>query len=260
MNTIKKKFPADYPEQYLVIIYAMAFNPKLVYIEGTYSLRGLLYPSDVDCFEKVESKYRNIDECTEQLEKQFKEIIKRLMKMKNVIIGKVIAGKVNDKPLKWKPKDILKGVKDGVKLRDTFSEPSLFKIDVIAYINSLYLDFSNTYQFYNNKKLINNYELFKPDSLNEDITKFKSEGNYYKMAKRMFVKTNNKKLIPLFNSEDGAMNQVNGSIDTLIYILENRGQIPFKNIDSEIDDFINKLGLLANKKLANNDNISVLRN
>ncbi|MDR3595831.1 hypothetical protein [Clostridium sp.] len=255
-NTIKKKFPSDYPEQYLVIIYAMAFSHKNVYIEGTYSMRGLLYPSDVDCFEKVQSKYKNTEECINNLEKQFKEIIKRLMKMKNVIIGKIVAGKVNNKPLKWKPNDILKGVKDGVKLRNTFTEPSLFKIDVIAYINSVYLDFSTTYQFYNNNTLLNKYELFQPKSLDEDIQKFKEEGNYYKMAKRMFVKSNNnKKFVPLFNSEAGAMNQVMGSIDTLIYLLENRGKVSFKNIDNEIDDFINKLGLLANKKLVNNSEI-----
>jgi hypothetical protein len=165
---------------------------------------------------------------------------------------------VNDKPVKWTAKDILKGHKDGYKLIDAFLTPSLFKIDIIAYINSLYMDFSNTYQFYNNKTLINKYELFQPESLDNDIVKFEKEGNYFKMAKRIFVKTDNKKLIPLFNSADGAINQVMSNIDTIIYILENRARIPYKNIDAEIDEFINRLGVLDNMKLVNKTEINTL--
>jgi hypothetical protein len=258
MNTIKKKFPSDYPEQYLTIIYAMSFNPHNVYIEGTYSMRGMLYPSDVDCFEKVSVKSKTLSNATEKIYFQFKEILSILLKMKNVIVGGIIAGLYDNKPLKWNVQEVLKGEKHNIKFYDALCHPSLVKIDVIAYINSLYTEFSNTYQFYRNNTPINKFELFQKHSLDRDIEKYKKDENYFKMAKRIFVKTGNKKLIPLFNSDVGAMNQVLSDIDTIVYILENRAKIPFQNIDNEIDGFINRLGVLDNKKLVNKQNINTL--
>jgi len=260
MQIIKKNFPQDYPEQYLAVIYAMSLtNTKNIYIEGTYSLRGFLYPSDVDCFEKVETHFRTLNEAKQNIKTKLQDMIQRIAKMKNIIIGKISIGIKDEKPMKWTPFEVLKGSKNKINILDAIAEPSLIKIDVIAYINSIYIDFSTTYQFFNNKTPINDFKLFQTESLDRDIKEYEKEGNYFKMAKRLFIKTKNKELLELFNGEDGLINQVISNIDTLMYIVENRQKIPFKNISSEIDGFINKINLLDNKTLVkDSDNIDML--
>lgn len=179
--------------------------------------------------------------------------------MKNIIIGKIIIGSKDDKPLLWSPYEVLKDSKKDIDLIDAVSEPSLIKIDALAYINSIYIDFSTTYQFYNNKTPINDFKLFQKESLEKDIKEYEEEGNYFKMAKRIFIKTKNKDLIDLFNSEDGLINQVINNIDTLLYIVENRQKLPFKNMSNEIDNFINTINLLDNKNLIkDSDTIDML--
>jgi len=260
MQVIKKNFPQDYSEQYLAVIYAMSLtNARDIYIEGTYALRGFLYPSDVDCFEKIETRFRTLNEAKQSIKTKLQDMVKRVSKMRNLIIGKIIIGSKDDKPIKWSAFDVLKGSKDKLNITDAITEPSLIKVDVIAYINSIYIDFSTTYQFFNNKTPINDYKLFSKDTLDEDIRKYEEEGNYFKMAKRIYIKTKESDLIPLFNSESGLINQVISNIDTLIYVVENRQKLPYQNISNEIDGFINRLNLLDDKALVkDSDNIDML--
>jgi hypothetical protein len=258
MSIIKKSFPEDYSNAYIKIINAMSFNPKNIFIEGTFSIKGMLYPADIDVFEKVETKYKTVSESVNYLSKQYKQIVSNLSKLSNIYVGYTMAGLVNDKPLKWTLTDVLEGENKGYTLEDAFLSPSIFKLDVIALIDGIYTEFSNTYQFFNKNKLINEYELFKKSSLIDDIERFKKDKNYYKMAKRIFIKDGNKKLIELFNGDAGFLNQICANIETLIYIFENIKKLPMKNIKNEIDNFITRINLLNNTKILNDEHLIIM--
>lgn len=264
MSITKKQFPKDYSPNYINIMKTLSFDPKKIYVEGTFSMRGMLYPSDVDIFEKVEMNYKNIDTCYKEIELRFQKILNDLIDMKNVYITKILFGQEkHGKPLKWSVSEVLQGHKNlgddsNLPFVDVVSDPSLCKLDVVALLNGVYVEFSNTYQFYNNKKLINKYELFQEDSLTNDIKKFKGEGNYFKMAKRLFMRDGDKDLVALFNGDAGFLNQICSNIDTLQYIVENVPQLPKTNIKQEIDGFITRINLLSNEKLTHSEHLNML--
>ena len=245
---VYKNLPSDFSEQYLLIMYALSITQfKDFKVEGTFNEKGMLYPSDVDCFENI--IYKNKTNVIKNISESLNKVISVLSKLKNIYISGIIIGLRNDKPLHWTIQDLKKGINLNITLEDAIQMKSIIKIDVIAYINSVYIDFSCTYQFFNQEKLINDYPLFQNKDLERDVEKYKEEHNYYKMAKRLYVLKQDPKLKDFFNSNTGNINQVISNIDTLIYILENMSSIPFKNIDSEIDGFINRLNSLDDKNL-----------
>lgn len=260
MDIAYKSFPKDLPVEFEKVIKLISFDMKNVKIEGTYKIRGLLYYSDVDCFEKVvykpKSKSDDIEDAMNEFTQKFQMMIKNLSQQPNVYIMKIIASAdEKDKPMKWTVKNVMDGRVSDIQLRHVFNQPDMIKVDVTAFINSVYVDFSNTFQFYYGSKLMNKYKLFQKSSLDADIKKYKKEANYFKMAKRIFIRDDNLKLIPLFNSDLGAINQVMSNIDTLIAILEDVSHPSFKNIHEEIDGFINRLNVLYNTKLIRNDKV-----
>jgi hypothetical protein len=152
--------------------------------------------------------------------------------------------------IRWTPREALLGFKklqDGRKftLEEAFQTPIITKLDVISWVqNNRFTDFSMIYQFKNNDTLLNPGMGDIDTSIRENIFMLYHEGNYFKMAKRMFAlaKYNKymnilEKLSPLFNGDVGRLYMVYGDIGTLINLFDDNHNIRHSILDIEIDNF-----------------------
>jgi hypothetical protein len=85
-------------------------------------------------------------------------------------------------------------------------------------------------------------------SIRENIYVLKRDGNYFKMAKRMFALARFKKhereievLSAMFNGDMGRLYHVYGDIGTLESLVENTSSLPYNRIEFEIDQFKGRL-------------------
>ena len=93
--------------------------------------------------------------------------------------------------LRWKPNEILRGVKtlrNGEKytLKEALGDKTLFKLDVIAYIDEKYTEFSIIYDVRLNNHRLNYTPIDTKKTLKNDIVLYKKTENYFKLLKRVF--------------------------------------------------------------------------
>ena len=231
-----KKYPLNYSKQYIQVINALSISKKPIII-GSFGKQGILYPSDIDIDDNVIVK--------KNTKKQLQNVIRKLQKIPFVIIGDIKAGQQNDESIRWKPHEFLNGMKGNYNLENAIIDNAIFKIDVIAYIQSVYIEFSCVYMFWKNKEHLNAYERKSLSDVANDALKDK---NYFKMAKRRYSDKPSKKLLELFNSKVGGMNQIIANIKTLIYLIENNEGTK-QRIQNEIDGFITRLNLFCDTNL-----------
>jgi hypothetical protein len=155
--------------------------------------------------------------------------------------------------IRWKVSEVLlnkKRLRDGriITLEEAFSSPGITKLDVVALIDNRYTDFSCIYQFRLGKTILNPEPLNIKISLEESITALLSEGNFFKVLKRMFALAkllNDTKMLnelnPVLNSDLGRLYQVVSDIDTLLYMLEEYSTLPVDTMKDEIDNFKTRL-------------------
>lgn len=119
--------------------------------------------------------------------------------------------------LRWTSKEVYEGYKELrdnsiIYLYDAFKTKGITKIDLVAWVNSKYVEVSNIILWTNssNKYFPSLKQLEK--SLSEDILVFESESNYIKIAKRLFSLAKNRgdvntteKLIEILNSPIGKL-------------------------------------------------------
>lgn len=156
--------------------------------------------------------------------------------------------------VRWTPAEVLAGSKrlrDGstMTLQQAFESPTIAKLDVIGFIqNNKFAEFSVIYEFQWNGTVLNPVPLDIEQGLLDDIELYKGEGDWFKVAKRMFSlakfkndKRQMEKLLPLLNSDAGLAYVVASDIRTLLALLE-EGAKPSKKIRFEIDQFVGRLG------------------
>jgi len=135
--------------------------------------------------------------------------------------------------LRWKYEDIMNGfinVSNNRKIyfNDLFNDKSLFKIDIVSYVNERFIEFSNIFEFrYSNGVNINAEKADDLQSLKEDMKEQYYNKNYMKAIKRLFSISkieDNKELantlLDIINSDAGKLSQVKSNIDTCILLLE----------------------------------------
>lgn len=160
--------------------------------------------------------------------------------------------------VRWTPKEILKGYKelaDGsiYDLKEGFNTEGITKLDVIAWVDgNRFTDFSILYEFKINGECLNCSDIDIRKTIKEDVLLLYKEGNYFKMAKRIFSlsrldddKKSLELLSPLFNEDLGILYQVFGDITTLKYLFENQDHLPYERILFEIDHFKNRLAKIV---------------
>jgi len=152
--------------------------------------------------------------------------------------------------IRWKPEEVLKGHKylvDGRKftLEEAFQTPTITKLDVVSWVqNNRFTDFSIIYTFKRGSKVLNPGMGDIETSIRENIYVLNHEGNYFKMAKRMFALARFKKytrvmklLSDLFNGDLGRLYIVYGDLGTLESMFESTERLPFDRIQFELDQF-----------------------
>jgi hypothetical protein len=162
--------------------------------------------------------------------------------------------------IRWKPRDILLGYKtliDGRKftLKEAFQTPVITKLDVISWVqNNRFTDFSTIYQFNHNGRLLNAGIRDIAEAIKENILILQTEGNYFKMAKRMFslARYNGYEeylpiLSQLFNGDIGIIYMVYGDIGTLEGLFD-EPSIPYSRLHFEVDQFKARLSNVKLRK------------
>lgn len=156
--------------------------------------------------------------------------------------------------VRWNVREIKAGKKrlrDGREytLAEAVSSPSAIKMDAIGLVGgNRFVEFSNVYQFIIGNKYLNDFRGDVESELKESTLYYLLSGDFFKAAKRMFAlakyKNNYKlasKIEPLLNGDYGIIYQVLVDIATLLFLIENRKSLPFKNISAEIDAFRGRL-------------------
>lgn len=185
--------------------------------------------------------------------KEFKEA-KKLIKPKPTLHEFLIMkDSVKFQTIRWKPKNI----KDGyvyyrnkrIELRDALQTEGITKVDVVAFVQCGYHDFSCIYEFRNNCDRLDTFVLDIELSLKNDILYLDYEKRYFKLAKRMYSLAYIRKSISLIKAlqivlnddEMGSMYVVMGDIGTLLWVLQNESKIPKARIKYEVQKFIPKI-------------------
>lgn len=156
--------------------------------------------------------------------------------------------------IRWTADEVLKGYKilrDGrkFKLEDAFQTPTITKIDAVSWVqNSRFTDFSVIYEFHHNDTILNPGMKDIETSIRENIYILRQNGNYFKMAKRMFALAKYKGytrelriLSEMFNGDLGRLYHVYGDLGTLESLIETTRSLPFSKIEFQIDQFKSRL-------------------
>ena len=91
---VEKDFPEAYPADAVKILEAMSFSDGLLLV-GSMSLRSQVYAGDYDGYEVVKMKGSE-DSVVSKLASRFKEMVRSLQKMKDVYIGDIKSGVVDE--------------------------------------------------------------------------------------------------------------------------------------------------------------------
>jgi len=95
--TLERKYSLQYPADAVKVLSAMSFsNGKLIDIVGSSALRSQQYAGDYDAHELVKTNYNTTDEAVNHLVKEFKNILLKLSAMKNVYIGDIKSGVIDE--------------------------------------------------------------------------------------------------------------------------------------------------------------------
>lgn len=157
--------------------------------------------------------------------------------------------------IRWTPAEVMHGSKklaDGrtFTLEEAFETPTIVKLDVVSWVqNSRFTDFSCIYEFRHNDKVLNPGLVADiRTSIRDNAYVLQSQGNYFKLAKRLFALARLDKserrvelLSAMFNGDLGRMYHVYGDIGTL-ESLEEMGEMPPKHkLDIELEQFKGRL-------------------
>lgn len=318
-----KNYPLNYSDEVVDVIAMMSISNSSQ-IVGSMALKSQQYSGDYDLIEIVNEKYKSKDTALNAYVKTFQSKIIKMLDTKDIYIGDIKAGLVEDwivipekaqikngriinfnkmeslkkldtlkkdnvitgdeynytkkmlsKKLtidtflqmkkeirfhivRWTPEEVLKGVvvlrnKKKMTLKEAFSSNSVIKLDIVAYINGRFSDFSNIYILKYNGIPINNVDLNEQSSIKQDLMYFLSSDNYYKAFKRLFslvrkegdkgeAVTLLQKLTTMFNSDLGRLYLLKTDIETLIFLLDNFKNISPEKLRYELNQFRVRLG------------------
>jgi hypothetical protein len=185
---------------------------------------------------------------------KFKAIIRHLLTLNDVYIGDIKCGEMNGEPIRWTPKEVLKGrlvMGDHEHtLADCIRNPGLFKLDVIAFIDTHYTELSIIY-FKTKTSGLSTQNLI--EQLKTQVSELYNDGMYYKMSKRIFSISRQlkdsetaKNLLPLYNGDLGRLYSIISDIDVLLYLFDNNKHIPRERLFSELDNLKTRMANIWN--------------
>lgn len=204
---------------------------------GSNSIRGILYPNDIDSVCIV----NNLD--ADELAKHIQNAVKNLGES-FIVEFKITIG---SKKYRWSQAELLKGKKNGMTLSEALSKADgIVKCDLIIVLDGEFIDATINYQI-----TLDGISNLKPTTKKEKITELKGEideykkVNLFKALKRRFSILNlqgkpTDHILPFFNSEVGLLSQVRGELELLI---ELHKRVSFVKLKDFIQKIKHKLGL-----------------
>lgn len=214
-------------------------------IVGTTPIEQIKYKTDFDLFEY--SKFSNEPEVYEIVYKMFKDKFNNAYDNPNIWITDFKAGQHRSIPIRWNREDMNAGYKiiDDVRYDFTtcLQQKSMIKLDVLALINGVLNEFSEVYflSFGKNQNYFSELSTTKELSkmVYNDALEYKEKGKYYKSLKRLFAylrmnesknKTRIKKLLDWFNSPVGLLATLNGDLEELELLINQK----FRSVSDNI--------------------------
>ena len=176
--------------------------------------------------------------------------------------------------VRWKPFEVIRGFKMlRNRKRYTFLEAlkskSLFKLDIVKFLNDKFLDFSIIYDLRDSKGLkLNKVRFDVSTTLKQDIKTYLLKKDYYKVLKRKFSllkyqyefqnkKENKPKIVVLskiLNGNLGTIYQVISNIDNIIYLIDNFDNLDKERIRTNIQTIIGRLSFIYNNRFLREEN------
>lgn len=213
-------------------------------ILGSNSIRGMIYPSDVDVEVKIAKTTRE-----EALANELQTKIKNMDK--DAIFLEFKAGLCDGVPMKWNKKEVLAGSKCGKSLAQSLTENTIIKLDMIIKIGETYADVGQVYQYRQTKQTNEDIE----KDLEADIDEYKKT-NKLKALKRLYSvlsfepvknKTSLDELETFFNSIVGYANKIKSDLEIIIRLLEHGKTMT--ELKPFIEDCAVRLGNIARLKV-----------
>ena len=232
---------------------ASVFAKRLQSIVKTLCKTDNVYVGDIKCGSVPDWKVDGADKLKQLTEDGI--ITKSEYNDAKAVVGKPLIAKREIKfdVVRWKPSEIEAGfviLRNGksMTLEEAIMSGGLIKLDVVAWMDTRYVEFSIIYEVYVNGKKLNDIKEDIEGSLKEDMAYYK-EANPFKYIKRLFAYaklTNDEKLgdklTPILNSDLGRMYLLSSDINTLLYLLENYDHLDKERIDRELSGFRQRMG------------------
>lgn len=203
---------------------------------------------------KAKEKVKALFEKGILTQSEYKKTISILVKNPSPAEKLNIQKSIRPELLRWKVKDILKGkleLRNGsfISLEQAIQTDALCKLDVVSFVDGSFTDFSILYIFKHKGKILNNVKIDAVKSLKNDILLNYYEGNYFKMAKRIYSFAKREKdmtlmevLTSLFNSNLGNLYLIITNLSTLFFLLENDERVSKERIHYELEQTRKRLG------------------
>ena len=225
MLNIKKDY--EYNANVKDVFNLISYKAHKPIVKGSNSMR-FKYGSDYDLFSVVKT-HENLDKLKKDVVKEFKDMMYRIRSHSDYIYFLYFkCGKDKDgKGIKWTMNEVIKGKKGNIKLIDNLE--GIIKIEIIAYMDGVFMPYSDVFEIYNNGKGLNQEKVTidNVESLEKDIEKYKKENNLMKVFKRMFIIADVEKnvkrrdqFIQIFESDIGKLYKIKSDLGNMKSVLE----------------------------------------
>lgn len=206
-----KRFISHYDRDIQTLITKLRFKKNPINVNGSASNILLKYFGDIDLFSKI----KDITDA-KSIYNELSDILFKIKHNRNYYFMELKLQLTDGSKVRVYPRERLK-LSD---IQDNLNKLDYIKIDMILYIDYKFVEVSVIYQF---SQKIKNFE----ESLKEDIKKYLSENNYFKILKRYFSlylirQTNADKLetlIEFFNSKVGYLYSIFSNLDCISELL-----------------------------------------
>jgi len=209
---MKRKPVSHFPKDIQTLLSKLRYRNYSITINGSASNVLLKYFGDIDLFSKINAK-----QTAKEVYDEISDILFKIHHNRNYYFMELKMQFTNDNKIKIFPHEKLK-ITD---IENNFEQLDFIKIDLILFIDSRFVEVSVIYQFSKNTKDFQK-------SLKEDIEKYLSENNYFKILKRYFslysIKQTNKHKLDLltefFNSKVGYLYSVYSNLECISALLK----------------------------------------
>lgn len=234
---------------------------------GSNSIGKLKYSTDFDLQEYVIIK--KVKDYQKYIPK-FQNMFKAFKKSDKVFITDFKSGHYNTQPVRWGFDDIMNGYKMidtvNINLLDTLQlQNNTIKIDLIAFINNKFVEFSCNYYFHTSD--VDVTDIYK--SLLLDVQKYYHAKKFMKMLKRllsyrMLRKEPINDMIIFLNSNAGLLYQLQHQIDVILFAIEESVPVNVKYINQAVHELLKHIPVkykkYINKKVKWESILNKIRN